>query len=70
MLIGVLAGLVIGFSLVWLIKVFNINVEAFAKVFLWFIGIAAVIDLLFLIGFLFVSWRKAVRDCWDKFQAG
>jgi len=70
MLISCLFGAAIGLFLVWLVTVFNINMIAFGKFFLWFFGVVAVIDLLFLMGFLFISWRKAVRDCWDKFQAG
>lgn len=64
MLISVLIGLAISYFFLWLINVFNIN----TIVLLWFFGVAAVFDLLFIIAFLFISWRKAVRDCWDKFQ--
>lgn len=68
-LIGVLSGMVIGLFILWLFVILNINLIALVKFCMWLIGIAVIIDLLFLIGFLFVSWRKAVRDCWDKFQA-
>ncbi len=68
-LIGSIIGLVIGLGILWILQYLNwLNV--FAKVFAWFIGIVLAIEVVALIIFLFVSWRKAVRDCWDKFQAG
>jgi biotin transporter BioY len=67
--LGILLGLLIGGCVVWLLNYFNI-VLAFAKFFIWFVVFAVIVDVIALIIFLYISWRKAVNDCWDKFQAG
>ena len=54
-----------GLLIIWLFKFFHILLllEDFI---LWFLGIGLAISLITFLVFLIISWRKAVRDCWDK----
>ena len=67
-LISFIIGSAIGISFLWVLQYLN-WLDAIAKFFMWFIGITLAIEVIVLIVFLFVSWHKAVRDCWDKFHA-
>jgi uncharacterized protein YacL len=66
---GVLIGLALGSLMAFAIKFFNIF-DIFAKCVVGFFIFVCVVDLICAIIFLFISWRKAVNDCWDKFHAG
>ena len=66
-LIGILIGLLLGSFIIYIIQILNI-VDIVGKIFLGFIVFATIIDSVALIIFLVISWRKAVKDCWDKFN--
>jgi predicted membrane protein len=65
-----LGGIIIGslnwVFFIWIFKSLNI-LDKFVMGIVWMVIIAAIIDLIALFIFLVISWKRSVRDCWDKF---
>ena len=58
-LMKMLIGALVGLFLAWVLLKVNM---AFC------LGFVIVVDVVGTFVFLLVNWRKAVRDCWDKFE--
>jgi hypothetical protein len=67
-LVGLVLGQILIYSGIYDLILHSWFFHVLGWVGVWLLGIFAVIDALFIIGFLVVSWRKAVADCWDKFS--
>ena len=60
-----LVGMIIGYYIIQFAQLLGIA-EAIYVASICIVGFAIVVDLLGLLIFLAISWRKAAGDCWDK----